>query len=95
MNEQEMMVTENDMPSEVVVFFGDTAGGRWSRCDDIKELTLDEASQQVASHFNCTVENARESLLRNGYASACKGTGGTKHWHVKGGNVQGTREDRW
>lgn len=42
-------------------------------------ITLDEACAEMASYWNCTPENARESLLKHGYASSPK-----RDWRVAG-----------
>ena len=35
-----------------------------------KRITLDEACEEMAKYWNCTPENARESLEKHGYASS-------------------------
>ena len=35
-----------------------------------KRITMEEACEEMAKYWNCTPENARESLLKHGYASS-------------------------
>ena len=35
-----------------------------------RRITLDEACDEMAKYWKCTPENARESLLKHGYASS-------------------------
>lgn len=56
----------------------------------IREITMEEATTQIAHHFNCTPEDARESLLKWGYASEPN-----RHWAVKTDKITGSPQDRW
>lgn len=44
-----------------------------------KRITMSEACAEMAAYWNCTPENARESLLKHGYASSPK-----RDWRVAG-----------
>jgi len=42
-------------------------------------ITMHQACQEMALYWNCTPENARESLLKHGYASSPN-----RDWRVAG-----------
>ena len=42
-------------------------------------ITMQQACEEMALYWNCTVENARESLLKHGYASSP-----SRDWRVVG-----------
>lgn len=72
-----------------MVFVGKTWMGTWVQDpkffpNGLEKITLAEASEQVAKHFNCTAKNARESLLRHGYASQPD-----RHWAVESDAIKG------
>lgn len=50
---------------EVIV--GRSHIGRWV---NTKRITLDQACEEMAKYWNCTPEDARESLEKHGYASS-------------------------
>ncbi len=60
------------MEQEVIV--GRSYRGRWVKTnverDNPKRITLDEACEEMAKYWNCTPENARQSLKKHGYASS-------------------------
>lgn len=71
------------------VIVGFTGGGRWIKNtthfpNGLIEMPIDQACQEIAKHFKCTAEDARESLLKHKFASSQN-----RHWHLKGGQVQG------
>lgn len=78
-----------------MVIVGYTGGGCWMKNtkrfpNGLIVMSLQEASLEVAKHFKCSVDSAQESLLRNKYASSQN-----RHWHLKGGTVQGEMSDSW
>jgi len=52
------------------VIAGFAYGGRWGTAKPTARLTMQQACEEMALYWNCTPENARESLLKHGYASS-------------------------
>lgn len=60
------------MEQEVIV--GKAYMGRWVvtniQSQNPRRMSLTEACEDMAKYWNCTPENARESLLKHGFASS-------------------------
>lgn len=53
-------------------FGGPTQWLRWAdeNPENPRRVSMQQACAEMAKYWNCTVENARESLLKHGYASS-------------------------
>jgi len=57
---------------------GDAKEG-WLMTKPPIRITMQQACEEMAKYWRCTVENARESLLKHGYASSPN-----RDWRVVG-----------
>jgi len=57
---------------------GDAKGGWLFKVPPVR-ITMRQACEEMALYWNCTPENARESLLKHGYASSPN-----RDWRVVG-----------
>ena len=75
---------------ETIVLCGKTIGGRWldkatpAFPEVIREMPLEQAAREVAEHFNCTEQDAVNSLVKYGYASEPN-----RHWAIKTDKIRG------
>jgi len=69
-------------------FGGPTQWMRWAdeTPKNPKRITMEQACEEMAKYWRCTHENARESLLKHGYASSPN-----RDWRVVG---RGYNEDQ-
>lgn len=52
------------------VIVGQAYQCRWIRTKPPIRITMQQACEEMSKYWRCTVENARESLLKHGYASS-------------------------
>lgn len=52
------------------VITGFAYGGRWGTTKPPVRMSMEQACIEMSKYWNCTPENARESLLKHGYASS-------------------------
>ncbi len=74
----------------IEILTGTSFNGRWSRPP--RRISLEQASSEIAAAFNCTPEEARDSLLRHNYASGI-GPDGSRDWRIAGMGYD--EEERW